>query len=370
MKKEFFDAVWTLVGTTVGAGILSLPYVFYKAGFLTGLFVMIITGLIMLVVTLYLGEIVLRTKGKHQLSGLTGIYLGKKGKVVMFIANLLSIYGALTAYIIASGQTLAAIFGGNTLIYSIIFFIVLSIIIYFSISILEKFESLFSPLKIIISLILSFLLIRFIDFSNLSGFNLTNILVPYGALIFAFTGISAVPEINEELKNKRLMLYSIIVGMLITLVIYFLFVFSTVGAVSQVNEVATISLSGFGKGINIFANLFALFAMATAFVALGFALKDNLTLDFKVKNFPSWLIVISVPLLLSLTKFLGFAKLIELSGAVAIGIMLLIILFIHSKAKQKGNRNPEYQLSDNKILKILLAIIIIIGIVYSIVGIL
>ncbi|MFH1392825.1 MAG: aromatic amino acid transport family protein [Patescibacteria group bacterium] len=34
--KNFWLAVFSLVGTTIGAGIFSLPYVFAKAGFLIG----------------------------------------------------------------------------------------------------------------------------------------------------------------------------------------------------------------------------------------------------------------------------------------------------------------------------------------------
>ena len=369
MKKELLNAIWTFVGVTVGAGILSLPYVFSKSGFYTGLLVMSITAVIILIISLYLGEVVLRTKGKHQLSGLAEKYLGKKSKIIMFIANTLSIYGALAAYVIGSSQALASIFGGNTVLYSIILFIVLATTIYFGINILEGFEAIFTPVKIIVSIILSLLLFKFINFSNISGFSFYNILIPYGVSIFAFTGISAIPEMNEELKNKKYLFKAIIIGMIITFLIYLLFIFSTVGSLGKVGEVATVSLSKLSFGINIFANLFAIFAMSTAFVVLGFALKENLTLDFKVKNFPSWLMVTLIPFILVLTGFFGFARLIELSGAIALGIIFMMILIMHSKAKKFGDRKPEYNLSDNKLVKIILFVILIIGIIHAIGGI-
>lgn len=368
MKKEFFDAVWTLVGVTVGAGILGMPYVFYKAGFLTGLVVMIIAGLVMLIVSLYLGEIILRTKGKHQLSGLAGKYLGNKGKIIMFSLEILSIYGALSAYILGSGRALVAIFGGSSTLFSILFFIVVALVVFFSINIIDRFEAVFSPLKILLVLILSFLLFKFIDLNNISSFSLSNLLIPYGVSIFAFTGISALPEMNEELKNKRYMFSAIVFGVLITFLIYLVFVFAVVGSSGFVDEVATVSLAKFGFGVNLFSNLFALFAMTTAFVALAFALKENLTLDYKLPNFPSWLIVVTVPLILSLSGFFGFVKLIELSGAIAIGIMLFMILLMHSKAKLSGERKPEYEIMDSKLVKLFLFLILVLGIVYSIFG--
>ncbi|MBI2148811.1 hypothetical protein HYU23_03960 [Candidatus Woesearchaeota archaeon] len=109
--------------------------------------------------------------------------------------------------------------------------------------------------------------------------------------------------------------------------------------------------------------------MSTAFVVLGFALKENMTLDYKLKNFPSWLIVVVIPFILVLTGFFGFARLIELSGAIALGIIFIMILIMHSRAKKLGDRIPEYNLSGNKFLKIILFIILLIGIIHAIGGI-
>ncbi len=367
MKKEFFNATWTLIGITLGAGILGLPYIISKAGFLTGLIVMLIVGLIMLLTTLYYGEIILRTKGKHQITGLAEKYLGSKSKHFIFIINTLSIYGALAAYTIGIGQALTALLGFSPKILSIISFIILSILIYFNIKIIEKFESIFTPLKIIIAIIISILMFKFINLNNLLVFNVKNILIPYGISIFAFTGISAIPEMSEELRNKKYLLYSIITGMVITFIIYILFILSLVGSLNSINEVATVSLSQFGPGIKLLANLFAVFAMVTGFIVLGFALKESLILDYKVKNRKSWLIVIIVPFLILISGYIGFTKILELIGAIAIGILLLSILIMHSKAQKLGDRKPEYELKDSKFLKIFLAIIIIIGIIFSVI---
>lgn len=365
--KEVFSAIWTLLGITLGAGILGLPYVFYKAGFYTGLVVVLITAVLMIITHLYLGEVILRTKGKHQLTGLAEKYLGSKGKIVMFLANSFSLYGALAAYVIGSGQALGIIFGTSILLNKVLFLLVLAPLIYFGIKILKNFESIATPIKILVALVLSIVLLRFINFTNIQGFQFSNLLIPYGVSIFAFTGISALPEINEELKNKRNMYKAIIIGMILTLFVYLLFAFAVVGSSKIVSEVATTSLSNLGKNFEIFANIFALFAMGTAFVALGFALKENFTLDYKIKNSYAWLLVIIVPIILSLTGFFGFVKLIELSGAISIGVMLFMILIMHSRAKKLGDRKPEYEMFDNKIMKIIIGLVLVIGIVYTII---
>ena len=50
MKSSFrkvWDGTATLIGTIMGAGILAIPAVFAKSGFLTGLLVLLILGVAM-----------------------------------------------------------------------------------------------------------------------------------------------------------------------------------------------------------------------------------------------------------------------------------------------------------------------------------
>lgn len=111
--KKFWAATFTLTGTIIGAGILGLPYVFAQAGFFSGLFWLIFLGIIMTLTFLYLGEVTLRTKEKHQLPGLAEKYLGRKGKVAMFLAMVFGIYSSLLAYLVGEGESLSRLFFGT-----------------------------------------------------------------------------------------------------------------------------------------------------------------------------------------------------------------------------------------------------------------
>ena len=79
-------------------------------------------------------------------------------------------------------------------------------------------------MKLIIVAILSLVLLKFVDFGSISGFDLSLAVIPYGVAIFALAGISAVPEMNEELKNRKFMFKAILLGMVITFVVELLFV--------------------------------------------------------------------------------------------------------------------------------------------------
>ena len=74
-NKHFYAAIATLVGTIIGAGVLGIPYVISQAGFITGLVNLVILGVAVLLLYLFVGEVVLRTRGNHQLTGYAEIYL-------------------------------------------------------------------------------------------------------------------------------------------------------------------------------------------------------------------------------------------------------------------------------------------------------
>ena len=132
MNKNFVLAVATLVGAIVGLGMFGIPYTASKAGFFVGIGYIVVLGFVMLILHLIYGEVVERTKEKHRLTGYAEKYLGAKWKKVVGLIIILSIYSALLAYIIVGGKFLALIFPGfaSPFIFSIVFWLVLSIAVW------------------------------------------------------------------------------------------------------------------------------------------------------------------------------------------------------------------------------------------------
>src|SRR3989338_1058820 len=110
LSIDFIESISTLVGIVIGAGIFAIPYVMAKAGFITGVINLLVLGSVTLLLYLYLGEIVLRTKGKCQLTGYAERYIGKKGEALMAFSLVFSTYGAMIAYLIGIGGSLEALF--------------------------------------------------------------------------------------------------------------------------------------------------------------------------------------------------------------------------------------------------------------------
>lgn len=370
MKKKLpqFEAISILVGTIIGAGILGIPFVVYQSGFLTGMLLMLVLSLAILLVNLQVGEIVLSTKKRHQLTGYAEKYLGKWGKYLMFGSVVFGFYGALLAYIIGEGQVLAALTGGSPFIYSLIFFAFACLLVYIGLIVIKEAEFLLTSVILLIVIAISVWGFKYLNWDNLTEFNLAKILIPYGVIFFAIGGSSAIPQLREVLKGReRQVKKSIIIGTSIPFIVYLIFTFIVVG-VSGINvtEVASVGLGEvMGRSMLIFGNLFAFFTMATSFLTLGLALKNTYSFDFGLKKNLSWFLVVSLPLILFLLGLTGFIKVMGTVGAIGGGIEGILIGLIYLQLKKKRERKPEYELSKNPLIIILLSLIFIGGIVYT-----
>ncbi len=366
IKSDFWSAVFNLVSVTVGAGIFALPYVVGKAGFLTGLALIIGVGVIMAFVSLFLAEVVLRTRGKHQLSGLANAYLGQKGKYAMFFVLFFSIYGALFAYVLGAGEILSSLFLVSAKVASWFFFIILAFLLMFDFDFFTKVESIFTPLKIALAFLISIFILPSIHMQNVTNFSFRSMLAPFGLILFAYLGVSAIPEMALDLKKKVDLKKAIITGIFISGLLYALYAFAFVGAFgANQQEVSVLSLGRLSNNLFVFGCVFGVLTLATAFLSLGFSLKDNFILDFKESKSVAWLWVVIIPALLLLLNVHGYVKVLEITGVIAGGLLMIFILYLHQVAKKEGARKPEFMITQSFLLKLLILLFICVGIGYT-----
>ena len=381
-EKGFFAnhklaiASTTLIGTIIGAGILGIPYVIAKTGFVYGLLLIILLGGAYVFLNLFLGEVILRTKKQHQLPGYAEKYLGKWGKRLMTLSMFIGLYGALTAYLIGEGAALHTIFGwGVPLMYTFIFFAITVYIIYRGIKATGKAELILISLLFLVVVFIGLLSYNQIQFSNLVHFDLTEILVPYGVIVFAFVGLPSIPEMQEELgREKNKMKKAILVGSVIPIVLYIAFSLIIIGIVGLENfellgpneRIATIALSLYSNQIlGIFANLLAVLAMFTSFLTIGTALVEIFEYDYGVSRRTSLLLTFSLPLLIVLFKLTSFIVVLGITGAIAGGLDGILVMLMYWKAKKLGDRKPEYTMGKHYILGVFLILMFVVGIAYQ-----
>ncbi len=368
MRSKIIVAIALLIGTTIGAGFLGIPYVFAKAGFLIGFIHLMLVVSIMLLLNLYLGEISIRTKGNHQLTGYAEKYLGKTARKLMFFSMIFGIYSALLAYLIGEGNSLSFIIFGTTDYYfisGIFFWIILSLLTYAGIRALKKYEPISVSLVIILALVIILFFISKVNIENLLYFNTKYSFLPFGVILFSMLGYTIMPEMEMILKNQeRKMKKAILIGTLIPAIIYLFFALAVAGTFGETTpEIATLAL---GK---IFV-LLGIVTMFGAYMALSIALEDMYTLDYNIGKKKAWLLTIIIPLsLFILLEFLdknSFVNILGISGTISGGLAGILILLMNLEAKRKGNRKPEYKIPINWIIIFILSLIFILGAIFEI----
>ncbi len=356
LTKDEVQATAYLIGITIGAGVIALPYVFGKVGFFLGAAELLVCWLIVLSLTLCLGEVVLRTKAYGELPVLAEKYLGKKGKRVTEAVTMLYIYGALIAYGIGLGEAMHGLFGFNTLVSSGIFYLLLAAIVYLGLKTVTRAEVLLTPFIFVIIIGIVFFAVRHISWEEYFNINTGNIFLPLGSLFFALLGVWCVPDMKRILKNKKSLRKTIVLGTTIPAILYLVLTAVVVGVTGE--ETTEV----FGVGLTQYINpmmckivfIFIIFTISTSFLGVGFTLQEMFQEEYKKKKWQSWLAAFFVPFLFLFFLKTGFAEVITITGALATVVLVAIILLLFYKAKRKGDRKPEYVLAVPKFVGFLI----------------
>ncbi len=373
MKKLL---VWqsssVIIGTVIGAGILGLPFAFAQSGFLTGLLVLVLIGACILMLSIFFGEITLRTKTNHQLTGYTELYLGKSAKHIEALLLLFGMFSALLAYMIGLGQILSTLLGGSATLWSILSYAVLTVFVTWGLGIIKRIEFVISFIFLGLLFILAAIATPHIDSSAWQGFDWHNFFIPYGAILFACTGMVAIPEAKMVLhaqKAERFLLSTILIGNIFPVLLYACFtaiVLAVTGA--HTTEIATIGLSNIvGPAALAIGSLFAIAAMSSSFMTLGTAVSGIFQFDYHIKHGHALIITLAVPLIFFIFGVRDFFSIVSTAGALTVGLTGIITLITFWRARAHGKRRPEYVVPTWLALPatIIIGLVFILGLFYT-----
>ncbi len=368
VNKKYLTGTSILIGTCIGAGVLGIPYVAAQSGFLIALAYILIVGAIILTINLYLGEVIIRTKKKHQLTGYAERYLGKKGKRLMSFAVLFGIYSALIAYMTGVGESLSFLITGGAgqhIIFGVFFGVLMSGLLWSGITSLKRFERWGVTAILVLLIVILFIFFKDFHMANLFYFNLDKMFLPFGVVLFAMLSFHAIPEVNFVLGKKRKLMKRILwTGSIVSVLFYILFTFAVVSFKGlDTPNVATLALGP----IFIFLGIFTMF---TSYLALGNALEEGFLFDRKFKHQKAWFFSAIFPIVLFLIvqsfDFFSFTKILSIGGVVSGGLVAVLTLFMVRKAKKNGDLKPKYSIPLNWLIITLLSLIFIAGVVREI----
>lgn len=365
------QAIALFVGTIIGAGILGIPYSLAHSGFGVGLFVLVVVGVMVMFLHLFVGEMVLRVKERHQLPGYAGYFLGPWAKNVFGGLMIFGAFGALIAYVIGVGESLAALFGGIPLWWGVGFSLVFSYFLYRGLNLIKSFEVFLLGILFFVVFVIAFLSRGYIDQSNfiVGTISFDNIFLPYGVALFAFGGMSALRPVREILQgHEKNFKKVIIISSLIPLFLYIFFAYIVVGVTgSATTEVATLGLGKvIGPVIFTLGNLFAIFAIGTSFLTIGLSLKETFMYDYSLSSRYAWLLTVFIPLTVYILGVHSFIKVLGLVGAIGGGLQGIFIVFMYWRSSTRGNRKPEFDVAQHWVVGTILLVMFLSGIFFGV----
>ncbi|KXK08881.1 MAG: Tryptophan/tyrosine permease family protein [Microgenomates bacterium OLB22] len=349
----FWEATATLVGSIIGAGILAIPAAVAQTGFFIGFWIILITGIISAVRHVMLAEVTLRTKHIHQLPGYVGIYLGKKAQWFTTLIYGMAHYGSLLAYCVGLGTILSSFFGGSVFLWGGVYYIALSLGAYHGISFVKRYELYLSSLVLILVVFIGFFAFDKLKFDHFVYMKPERWIVPYGVLLFAFSGAFAIPQMRETLRGHEMHFKpAVYVASIITCIVYLLFTVMTLGVTGQ--ETTAVATIGLGQKIGpfmlILGNVLAFFTMSTSFMTVANGFVGMYEYDFGFSHRKAWLYALLPSLLLFAFGFRDFVLILSFVGGILTTLITVMIVMTFWKARHIGSRHPEFRLSDLHIL--------------------
>jgi amino acid permease len=207
--------------------------------------------------------------------------------------------------------------------------------------------------------------------ANLLHVDFSDLLFPYGVILFAFGSSGSVVETHRILKDSEVNFKkAIIIAGVICLLVYVAFALAVLGVTgTATSEIATIGLaSSVSRVFFIFGNLFAALAMGTSFLVGGLSLKHSLSWDYKVPRLLSAVLVCVIPMVIFLLGLRGFITAIDIVGGVFMSLEMLVIILIYWRAKRTGDIEPsKYHLDHIYLLAAVLVLVFAVGAVNSVV---
>ncbi|MBD3244978.1 MAG: hypothetical protein GF335_03225 [Candidatus Moranbacteria bacterium] len=380
-KKYLLYSTASLIGYIIGAGIFGLPFAIQRLGFFPGV---VLFGLLTLTTALNclsLGEIILRTKGLNYFPNLVGFYLGKKGKLFEFIALIVSGFGSILAYYILGGAFLNSLFGNllskmtpvlnnnKELFFIIIFILIGALFIWRGIEELGKVELIMSLILGLIILVVSWKSFHKINLNNYFDYNFDQLLPAIGVSLFALDGIGGIFILRNILfKKEKLLEKSILISYITVFILSIIFCGSLVGVFgASIDPAGVIGIgSKLGVSIEKGATFFGFLAVLSSFIVVGSSLKNTFIFDFKFPAFYSWVVVWIFPLIFYIIGMDNFILLISLIGAFFGVVNTVLITILLKKAREKGNRNPEFQIKTPYWINLVIIIFYIFGLLSEI----
>lgn len=358
-----------------------MPFLFQKSGLLTGFFYLIFFSCAFTLVHLMYADVILQTEEKHRFVGYADLYLGRGGKWLSIFMTLVGMIFSLTAYLVLSASFINLLLSSGFAvpetpdIYKIaVFWFFGSAAIFLMINSLAVSELLItSSVVFIIFVIFGYGINNFEQITKVSYFNfdIANIFLPYGAILFSFAGRTSIPAVLGYFRNNNQSPVKakipIIAGTILPAFIYILFILGILGTSEIASEDSVSGLKGILPLWTLgLLGIFGTITLWSTYIVIARDIKKSLQYDIKLSGALASLIVVILPILLYTAGFQNFLGLVGLVGGVFISLEGILIVLMWLKAS-KLESEEKMLAKINPLITKLLLIIFLGGVIYELV---
>lgn len=348
-RASIISMAFVVTGNLLGAGILALPVNTGLSGFIPSL-----VSILLMWAAMFSTALILASQ-KHfaesptaDLPSFFGAELGAAGKWITVLANLVILYGLLTAYLSGAASVLEDILGAKVPGWALLagFFLVASLLTVFGMKIMSRCNAVLMVFLFASFILLVIFAARFMKPERLVYTDWSYLPATLPIVVTAFHFHNIIPTICRSMNfDFKAAAKAMFIGMGIGFVMNSLWVLVAVGALPlagsgsdtllhtfQTNLPATVPLADLirSPAFTIGAMMFALVAITTSFMANGTALLGFVS-DLTTRNgrTPSRIVVLFLalgpPLLIALVYPAIFLKALDVVGGVGIVVIFGIL---------------------------------------------
>ena len=345
-KLTTWEAACIITGYGIGGGVLSMPYLAQRIGFLNAVLVLVIAFAASYVLHLMIADLSLKTDDGGQIIACLEQFLfrGKLKKVLTigFFGLLIAIlFTNLTGYITGAEEILVGLFPAlPPLVAKLIFYVAAASVVVFGLKAVGVSEK--------VSIAVMFGMIGLLAIFSFFGQkyavplfenNLSGCLAYYGMAMFSLAAFFSVPQAVKGLNGDRKKIKkAIFLGFLNNFVIIVVINFC---AILKSEEVTEVAMTGWTAGIGLWAQivggLFTIVAMLTTYWSLSLALSDIVSETTHMGSRPAWLIATAPSLVLALINLGGFMSLMRTAGGLISIIIAVMVVPAYINSRKVGD---------------------------------
>lgn len=340
-RVSLWQGIRPLVGTVVGVGFFGLPYVFAQGGYFLVLGELIVLAAVQLVFLYAYTDLVLAKKGHARFLHVIGDAFGPLGRAMAFFTFFGSLWGAMIAYLLAGGDFLSYILkawipGVESHTLSIFLGVFFFLGLLGGSFVVPRVQRYLIPFFFVTLLVLSSFSFPFVSFDHLTSFSLSYAIPSLGVLLFALSGVSAIPEMRDALKgNGKKLRRAIFWGMLLVVAVYALFTAVVVGITgSGTPPQAIAAFAGIAPWMVLLGSILGITTITTAYINIGSALVHTLLYDVRLRFLPAILLVGGVPLFLVVFGVSNMIGVLQYTGGILGSLLSILVLLAYEKARR------------------------------------